>query len=63
MNPVYLIPLGLIIVFVIIDQVARRRSVSKAARMFERGDYESLLAYLETTYVRMFYPRYNRMYM
>lgn len=63
MNPIYLIPLVIIIAFVIIDQVARRRSVAKAAQMFERGAYEELLDYLETTYVRMFYPRYNRMYM
>lgn len=63
MNPIYLIPLVIIIAFVIIDQIARRRSVAKAAQMFERGEYEELLEYLESTYVRMFYPRYNRMHM
>lgn len=63
MNPIYLIPLFIVIALVVIDQVARRRSVAKAAEMFKRGDYEALLTYLETFYVRMFYPRYNRMHM
>lgn len=63
MNPIYLIPLAIVIILVVVDQVARRRSVAKAAEMFGKGEFEELLDYLETTYVRMFYPRYNRMYM
>lgn len=61
-NPLYFIPVVLIIVFVAADQIARRRSFSKATNLFESGQYEELLTYLDGRYARFFYPKYNRAY-
>ena len=63
LNPLYFIPVVLIIVFVSADQIARRRSFTKAAKLFESGQYEELISYLDGKYARFFYPKYNRAYM
>lgn len=63
LNPLYFIPIVLIIVFVSADQIARRRSFTKAAKLFESGQYEELISYLDGKYARFFYPKYNRAYM
>ncbi len=63
LNPLYFIPVVLIIVFVAADQIARHRSFSKAAGLFESGKYDELLTYLDGKYARFFYPKYNRIYM
>ena len=63
LNPLYFIPVVLIIVFVSADQISRRRSFTKAAKLFESGQYEELISYLDGKYARFFYPKYNRAYM
>ena len=62
-NFLYFIPIVAIAALVLIDQVARHRSFNKATGLFEQGKYQELLNYLDERYARLFYPRYNRLYL
>lgn len=60
MNYLYLIPIVLIVAFILADQLIRRRAYAKVEQMYNAKQYDELIAYLDTTYPRIFFPTFNR---
>ena len=60
MKPIYVIPLAVIVVLIIADQIARKRSIDKATRLYASGRFSDLVDYLDSWYPRLFYMSYIR---
>lgn len=60
MSPALLFTLIVLIGVVVADQVLRRHVSQKLATLYEEGECQGLLDYLDTFLVSAFYPRYNR---
>jgi len=63
LNPLFLTTLVVLMLFVIVDQILRRRAYKKVQDLYGQHRSDELLAYLEGRYARLFFPAYNRTYM
>lgn len=63
MNPLFLATLLVLLVFVLLDQFARRRAVKQIETLYEQHRSDEMLERLDGWYERMFFPAYNRTYM